>query len=170
MQIDSVYYLSFCIALETFRGLSTQPHQIEIRFNNGNVFYFTTYSTNWLCIDTIFTSQSNSTEIELRSINATGASAAKLDNMKLMKLSSLRTRAFESRKYLRIYPNPVKDILYIDNIYKDISNIKLLNCMGENIATFNQSPINLNGFANGIYFIQIETEKGLYITKFFITN
>jgi len=69
---------------------------------------------------------------------------------------------------LTIYPNPASVLLtiYSNNI---ILNIKILNYTGQIIANknFNKKKviINTSAYNSGIYFIQIETEKGISTKK-----
>ena len=70
-----------------------------------------------------------------------------------------------------IYPNPATDILNI-NSNCNVSNVKVLNYLGQTIDDFNVSgmevTVNTANYDSGIYFIQIETEKGISIQKIVI--
>jgi len=69
---------------------------------------------------------------------------------------------------LSVYPNPASDLLNI-NSNNQILNIKILNYTGQIVADnkFNSKEviINTSVFNSGIYFIQIETEKGISTKK-----
>lgn len=56
-----------------------------------------------------------------------------------------------------IYPNPTKDILYIENV-KD-ANVSIFNILGFEIAKMNNNEaiktINMSDFANGTYYVKI---------------
>ena len=73
-----------------------------------------------------------------------------------------------SEETLTVYPNPASDLLNI-NSNNQILNIKFLNYTGQ-IVTDNKFHskeviINTSVFNSGIYFIQIETEKGISTKK-----
>ena len=64
-----------------------------------------------------------------------------------------------------IYPNPVYDILYVDTNDANIS-INVINLQGQNIISTNKNEIDVSKLTNGIYFINIKTDKGLVVKKF----
>ena len=70
-----------------------------------------------------------------------------------------------------IYPNPVTDILNINSNSK-VSNVRVLNYLGQTIDNINvtgmEVTINTSTYDSGIYFIQIETEKGISTQKIII--
>ncbi len=72
---------------------------------------------------------------------------------------------------LHIYPNPATDILNI-NSNTNVSNVKVLNYIGQTIDNINvtgmEVTINTSTYDAGIYFIQIETEKGISTQKIVI--
>ena len=70
-----------------------------------------------------------------------------------------------------IYPNPANDIINI-NSNSNVSNVKVLNYLGQTIDNTNVNGmnviINTSTYDAGIYFIQIETEKGISTQKIII--
>ncbi len=69
-----------------------------------------------------------------------------------------------------ISPNPVSNTLYI-NVKTPINFIKciIFDVNGRKIKSVtNQTQINVSELKNGIYFIQIETNKGVGISKFIV--
>jgi hypothetical protein len=70
-----------------------------------------------------------------------------------------------------IYPNPVTDILNINSNSK-VSSVRVLNYLGQTIdnidVTGMEVTINTSTYDTGIYFIQIETEKGISTQKIII--
>jgi len=70
-----------------------------------------------------------------------------------------------------IYPNPATNTLNI-NSDSEVSNIKVLNYLGQTIDNFYvkgmEVTINTSAYNSGIYFIQIETEKGISTQKIVI--
>lgn len=63
----------------------------------------------------------------------------------------------------RVYPNPVKNILNINNA-KDIENVDIYNLLGQNVASFNKKTI-INNTLN-----LIELPKGIYLVKIHAGN
>ncbi|MBI9038187.1 MAG: T9SS type A sorting domain-containing protein [Bacteroidales bacterium] len=70
-----------------------------------------------------------------------------------------------------IYPNPATNTLNI-NSDSEVSNIKVLNYLGQTIDNIKvngiELTVNTSTYNSGIYFIQIETEKGISTQKIVI--
>jgi len=77
----------------------------------------------------------------------------------------------ENSVNVAIYPNPATDVLTINSDSK-ISSVKVLNYLGQTIDNINVSgmdvTINTSTYDAGIYFMQIETEKGISTQKIII--
>lgn len=68
----------------------------------------------------------------------------------------------------RVVPNPARDHLTInfENGFQDFERIELLSLNGQSLRTINnQTSINLNGLAKGIYFVKVTAEEGVWIEK-----
>ncbi len=67
-----------------------------------------------------------------------------------------------------IYPNPVKDQLIISSENEKINSIKIIDVTGKTIKKFTQSttPIHVADLPKGLYFLQIQTEKGIGVKRF----
>lgn len=63
---------------------------------------------------------------------------------------------------LAIYPNPAKEVLYINAEQVIISKIQIINSLGQNSKTINESfeAVAISDLASGIYIVQIDTELG----------
>jgi len=70
---------------------------------------------------------------------------------------------------VKIYPNPVKEVLRIESGGLKINKLKIIDLSGRIIQQSDGSTnqINVSSLPQGIYFIMIETEKG-FVTKKFI--
>ena len=72
--------------------------------------------------------------------------------------------------HFQIFPNPVTDVLTICNEQSTVGNIEIYNMQGRKIASAkpNSKKWNLSckTFPAGIYFLQVKTEKGLFVQKF----
>jgi hypothetical protein len=65
---------------------------------------------------------------------------------------------------LLIYPNPTTGSIKIIS-ETEINNITLINSTGKVIATSLSSTINLENYADGVYFIQVSTIEGFVVHK-----
>jgi hypothetical protein len=78
--------------------------------------------------------------------------------------------SFSDTEYeLLIYPNPAKEILFFEvNNDIQILSISLFNMLGSKILEINNpvNELNLNEINTGVYFINIETNKGKLIKRF----
>lgn len=72
-------------------------------------------------------------------------------------------------QFIKVYPNPVKDRLFIEDSEGIIKSIKIFNNTGKLIKTFSEPTESVHkidtNFANGIYHIIIETKDGRTINK-----
>ena len=71
---------------------------------------------------------------------------------------------------IRIYPNPVRDELTIDNVQLIMSNnVEVYDVSGKKIDNCGLSIVNsidVSTLPAGIYFVKIETDKGIVTKKF----
>lgn len=68
---------------------------------------------------------------------------------------------------IKLYPNPVRDILNIETNNIEITSINIFNVLGSKILTLNEvenNNINISNLKKGVYFIQINA-NGNSITK-----
>ncbi len=74
-------------------------------------------------------------------------------------------------KNLKFYPNPAKNILYFEVENASIQSVKIIDSYGKivNKTSISTHQIYINNLSNGIYLLQIETDKG-NISKKFIKN
>ncbi len=69
------------------------------------------------------------------------------------------------KPYFTIYPNPVSDIINIDTELK-INSVQIFNVNGQLLKVEKSNDtINLQDLHQGIYYIQINSEEGLYVEK-----
>ncbi len=70
---------------------------------------------------------------------------------------------------VRIYPNPVRDILLIEGVDAELKDIRMFNSVGQQISirpekTINGIRVNLDALANGMYFIHLK-DKAYQVVK-----
>jgi len=71
-------------------------------------------------------------------------------------------------KQLKVYPNPVKDILYINTDLTEAINIKIYTILGEILLEekiTNTTVINTQNFKNGIYLVEMTSGNKKIIKK-----
>ncbi len=91
--------------------------------------------------------------------------------IKYSSLSELLTVSEESNQWnsLNLYPNPANDILKIEsNILFENAEVKFYDVTGKLMMSkaYNENGFSVEDFSKGIYFIQINTEKGNFSGKF----
>ncbi len=92
------------------------------------------------------------------SMNCTGSISTQINNFQL--------------ENLHIYPNPTIGKLNITSANK-INSLSLTNIIGKQILfteNFTANTIDLSSFENGVYFINITTDKGTHIEKIILTK
>lgn len=75
----------------------------------------------------------------------------------------------ESKETFSVYPNPTSSLFTVNFKNVLIGNITIANTLGEvvSVKTINslEMDIDLTSFSSGIYFVQVNTEKGIYTQK-----
>ena len=79
----------------------------------------------------------------------------------------LRVDSYSLEKSIKLYPNPVKDIVEIKSGDIQINSISFFNLLGKEILkkTTDGSGIDVSGLNSGIYICKITTEKGTVSKK-----
>ena len=69
---------------------------------------------------------------------------------------------------IKIYPNPVKDVLQIAGGELRINRVKIVDVTGNIIYQFNNlsNKINVSALSQGVYFVKIEMDNGIVTKKF----
>lgn len=77
----------------------------------------------------------------------------------------------ETQNNILLYPNPAKERLYI-NTSLPIKELTICNLLGQEIQKCNMtektSSIDIRGLKEGVYFVKLSTEKGVYATKIIV--
>ncbi|WP_417291038.1 T9SS type A sorting domain-containing protein [Corallibacter sp.] len=73
-------------------------------------------------------------------------------------------------KNILVYPNPTENNIFLkNNSNVSLKSLRLLDINGRLLLTLDKHPVNdvidLSNYANGIYMLQIQTEKGMVIKK-----
>ncbi|MDD3773295.1 MAG: T9SS type A sorting domain-containing protein, partial [Weeksellaceae bacterium] len=90
---------------------------------------------------------------------------------------TLGTQDFDIANKIKLYPNPAKDFVNIDfsAFANEISKIKISNVQGQVINTVkvgNETlmQIPLQNLANGVYFVQVHSSKGISTKKVIVNK
>jgi hypothetical protein len=78
---------------------------------------------------------------------------------KIISLQNLNA-SFESLGVIKIYPNPVSDILTVENL-DNANNIEIINILGQTVLYFpklNDNKVNVSGLENGFYFLKMNEQ------------
>lgn len=71
---------------------------------------------------------------------------------------------------LKVYPNPAKDVIYID-ISDEVLKATIVNLQGEIVKEYeNSNVLQLQGISNGLYILVIETENTQIKTKIAVSS
>lgn len=74
-----------------------------------------------------------------------------------------------SQQKLEVYPNPVSDVLYINNIPGESVDYVIFNVLGQKVtAGSSDGTISVAELEKGLYILQIKGEKFLETTKFMV--
>ena len=88
-----------------------------------------------------------------------------LDDINITDVTGINETSYSAN--VNVFPNPTKNILNISST-ENISVVKIINVFGQlvysNNINSNHTVINTSGFAEGIYYIQMQTAKGT-VTK-----
>lgn len=84
---------------------------------------------------------------------------------------------FQNKSNIKIFPNPAKNILNIENITNEITQINIIDTNGKKLKEIKVNPsdtkksISIDKFKNGVYFIEfINNSKKIVLTQKFVIN
>ena len=84
-------------------------------------------------------------------------------------LATLSNNDFSFINEVKNFPNPSSNILFIDNIEKEIQKIEIFDLQGRLLKTINENKekyqIDISNFSSDTYLIKLSTEKGSQTIK-----
>lgn len=119
--------------------------------NNSMDAAETIFSTNWMNASATWTNNINLEGFTYFNYSDTLNTTLSTDNASI-------AEAF------KIYPNPVQNILSLEHL-STIKNVRIFTKIGQLILETKEKHIDFNKFANGVYFLQIDTSKGMETKK-----
>ncbi|MGL2967439.1 T9SS type A sorting domain-containing protein [Flavobacterium sp. XGLA_31] len=85
--------------------------------------------------------------------------------------TTLSNNEVSSPKNVTLYPNPVKNILYLDYPEIDIINANIINVNGQCLnVKLNENQINVENLSAGFYILDLTTSEGVHYHKNFIKH
>ena len=74
---------------------------------------------------------------------------------------------------VQIFPNPAQEQLNLVSNEAELQQVRVFNALGQEVQTLlnlnsNQEQLSLNGLANGVYHLQIQTNKGQIMRSFIV--
>lgn len=153
--------------------LFTEPTIIPANTAEWSLLEFSTYQENFSLIEgensiaEVLTNVSEMWIIHNPEISFNGAyenGDFEIDTVGTIYL--LGTDDFKNQA-VSIYPNPTKDILYIESKHSKIERIEFYDSLGsmKKIESTNLQQIDLSGLSNGIYFLKIISGNGIQTKK-----
>jgi hypothetical protein len=138
------------------------PIQLTAVANEG--YEFTHWVDNGLFDDTLIASWMDAVDLDAITFTAVFENTVSIDEPKSITSS------------IRIYPNPAKDILYIDSKEQHIAHWKIHNALGEVMSESTRSvsghplQVNISDYPSGVYFINVKYEGGRSENKRWVKN
>lgn len=98
----------------------------------------------------------------------TGQTGTYLLEMPVSRTSTLSAKGHGTH-YINIYPNPTKDIVYIEGNGINMSDISVTDIQGRLVAKYsaegNSHKLSVRDLQTGIYFVTVSTDKGTITQK-----
>ena len=150
----------------------------------NDLSYANVFTTDVLDMDENFMSYATATwmfsqgqvDVMIATLNASemngGRSSLKNSNISTNCSGIISSALNELNEEISIYPNPSNGKLFISTS-EVIKSIKVTNIIGKEIYSnnnFNYNSIDLINFNNGVYFIDLSTEKGTITKKIILTK
>ena len=150
----------------------------------NDLSYANVFTTDVLDMDENFMSYATATwmfsqgqvDVMMATLNASemngGRSSLKNSNISTNCSGIISSALNELNEEISIYPNPSNGKLFISTS-EVIKSIKVTNIIGKEIYSnnnFNDNSIDLINFNNGVYFINLSTEKGTITKKIILTK
>jgi Secretion system C-terminal sorting domain len=89
--------------------------------------------------------------------------------LKMVKTGVLGISEFENKSWIHVYPNPVRDKIFLESAFIELFRIKIYSPFGEMLSEINvNEPLNeidFTRFDRGIYFLLISNQKKQKILK-----
>lgn len=71
---------------------------------------------------------------------------------------------------IKVFPNPVSDIITIESSMHAINKIELYNTLGSKVFSTNENIFNISFLNTGVYFLNITSDEGSVVTQKIVKN
>lgn len=147
----------------------------DYRFSQNNFDYIVN-TWNWVDLTSlgqsdslyIYTRTSKETEIMTVSGDIVGATMFCVDNLKTNN-GTVTVKEVDFNKTIQIFPNPAVDELNINLPFKP-KEIEVYDDLGKLVGTFDELPIKVKEWPQGIYIVKIYNKEEILIRKFITTK
>jgi hypothetical protein len=171
LQASKSYHISYFYKV----GDATYPENFTVNIGASPVStamttqlgsYPNLTNTTYMQSDTTFTVPSSGTYyLGFQCNSAANEYNLYLDDINITDVTGIKENSYSAN--VNVYPNPAKNVLNISST-ENISNVKMMNVFGQiifsNNVNGNNTVINTSDYAEGVYYIQMQTEKGI-VTK-----
>lgn len=72
------------------------------------------------------------------------------------------------KQYVTVFPNPTSNVLLISTQNSEISNIRIMNAVGQQVyfSGYSKNSIDVSHLKGGMYFVEVITPEGRSVQKF----
>lgn len=176
---QSVYlsgtYLSGCIAKSDTLNITWKPLPIKpiISVNGNNLSYFTNHNLQWYYNSSILTGETDTLHIAQNSgdyfVEVTDSFGCKnvSDTLNVVILGIENI----SNTIANIYPNPTNGNLSIEFKSDEVTDLEVLNLLGEKVLSKNIKPstkkvsFSLSHLAGGVYYVRLISPEKEFVSK-----
>jgi len=117
-----------------------------------------------------YTAAANQNFSKLYMYTSGGNLTSSWDNISLNAVNTvLETKEIIAKSNLKVYPNPISDIVNIASD-KKISNISINDLSGKKLLESNETKLNIKSFSKGVYLLTVKYVDGITETKKIIKN
>ena len=153
-----------------------EPYYEDILYNiyrqtnqNGFEFYDVAYESHYIDSSIILSDYYcyKITQVSIKDSDTCESSPSNIDCETL----NIGTDESNSKGNIRVYPNPASTVLNIESPEK-LNEVRIYNILGECVLKLeignSEGKVDVSGLINGIYFVEILTERNSYKQKVLI--
>lgn len=148
----------------TYDGVEVKMYKNGVLMGTSPFSLFTSFDDNYFYLASIWgaTNTFNGSIDDLKIYNYP-LTQTQISN--LYNNNTLSTNDFNHNEVVvKMYPNPVQDILNID-LQTSLKSVEVYNIQGQKVLESNKNQINLSSLVSGIYMVRIQDENNAVVTK-----
>ena len=135
--------------------------------NGGGVFLSVNNGSSWMSINNGLTNSTYTNSLAICGNYIYAAAYGGVWKRNLAQLTGIDEYNYNTE--INIYPNPASKYLTIETNANYKQSLEIVNMLGQSMHTYyiySKATIDISTFPKGIYFIKLNTEKGIIIKKF----